>query len=99
MSKLMQLGSFRPNDNPYSNTYNLGWRNHPNFSRRQNDQLAQGNQNNQENQNFYRPNQGYGNQGYDPKSYVPNNINGLSSNAQPKSNLELMMEAFMDNQN
>ncbi|KAA3461342.1 reverse transcriptase [Gossypium australe] len=23
----------RPQNNPYSNTYNLGWRNHPNFSR------------------------------------------------------------------
>ena len=22
----------RPQNNPYSNTYNLGWRNHPNFS-------------------------------------------------------------------
>jgi glutaredoxin-related protein len=23
--------NFRTNNNPYSNTYNLGWRNHPNF--------------------------------------------------------------------
>jgi hypothetical protein len=29
--------SFRPNNNPYSNTYNSGWRNHLNFSWRQND--------------------------------------------------------------
>src|ERR1035438_4620956 len=79
-------GNFKPNNNPYSNTYNPGWRNHPNFSWRQNDQNAQGNQNNQGNQNYNRPNQGYGNQGY-------------SSNAQPKSNLELMMETFMTSQN
>ena len=31
-------GNFQPNNNPYSNTYNPGWRNHPNFSWRQNDQ-------------------------------------------------------------
>src|SRR5664279_2236116 len=54
-------GHFQPNNNPYSNTYNPGWRNHPNFSWRQNDQ---GNQNNQGNSNSNRPNQGYGNQGY-----------------------------------
>ncbi|KAA3466640.1 reverse transcriptase [Gossypium australe] len=23
--------NFRPQNNPYSNNYNLGWRNHPNF--------------------------------------------------------------------
>ncbi|XP_078169258.1 uncharacterized protein LOC144563653 [Carex rostrata] len=34
-------GNFKPNNNPYSNTYNPGWRNHPNFSWRQNDQLTQ----------------------------------------------------------
>jgi hypothetical protein len=45
-------GNFRLNNNPYSNTYNPDWRNHPNFSWRQNDQSSQGNQNNQENQNF-----------------------------------------------
>jgi polyhydroxyalkanoate synthesis regulator phasin len=73
-------GNFKPNNNPYSNTYNPGWRSHPNFSWRQNDQNAQGNQ------NYNRPNQGYGNQGY-------------GSNAPPKSNLELMMETFMTSQN
>ncbi|XP_078163505.1 uncharacterized protein LOC144558538 [Carex rostrata] len=34
-------GNFKPNNNPYSNTYNPGWRNHPNFSWRQNDQSTQ----------------------------------------------------------
>ncbi|XP_031264274.1 uncharacterized protein LOC116122580 [Pistacia vera] len=29
----------RPNNNPYSETYNLGWRNHPNFSWRNNNQV------------------------------------------------------------
>lgn len=28
----MVNNSFRPQNNPYSNTYNPGWRNHPNFS-------------------------------------------------------------------
>jgi hypothetical protein len=43
--------NFRPQNNPYSNTYNPGWRNHPNFSWR-NDQNAP-------NQNQTRPNQGF----------------------------------------
>ncbi|XP_078172833.1 uncharacterized protein LOC144566683 [Carex rostrata] len=34
-------GNFKPNNNPYSNTYNPGWRNHPNFAWRQNDQNTQ----------------------------------------------------------
>jgi hypothetical protein len=25
------VGQYLPKNNPYSNTYNLGWRNHPNF--------------------------------------------------------------------
>jgi hypothetical protein len=44
---VINQGNFRSNNNPYSNTYNSGWRNHPNFSWRQGDQPAQGNQGNQ----------------------------------------------------
>ena len=38
--------TFPKQNNPYSNTYNLGWRNHPNFSwgRNQNNKNNQGNQ-------------------------------------------------------
>jgi len=32
----MQKFNPRPQNNPYSNTYNPGWRNHPNFSHRNN---------------------------------------------------------------
>ena len=47
-------GNFRPNNNPYSNTYNPGWRNHPNFSWRNQNVQNPGNQSNQSNrgQNF-----------------------------------------------
>jgi hypothetical protein len=97
---VVNQGKFRPNNNLYSNTYNPGWRNHPNFSWKQNDtQLAQGNTNNQGNQNFNRQNQGYSNQGYSSKPYVQNVNQGLTSHYQPKSNIELMIEAFMASQN
>jgi hypothetical protein len=41
-------GGFPPKNNPYSNTYNPGWRNHPNFSwsSNQNVQNPQGQQRN-----------------------------------------------------
>jgi hypothetical protein len=44
-------GNFKFINNLYSNTYNPGWRNHWNFSWKQNDQPTQGSQN-QGNQNF-----------------------------------------------
>jgi hypothetical protein len=28
---VINQGNYRPNNNPYSNTYNPGMRNHPNF--------------------------------------------------------------------
>ena len=38
------MGKFpNSNNNPYSNTYNPGWRNHPNFSWSQGQQLNQNN--------------------------------------------------------
>jgi hypothetical protein len=84
---VINQGNFRSNNNPYSNTYNLGWRNHPNFSWRQGDQPAQGNQGNQ---NFNRSNRSFGNQGY--------GSNQGASSSQPKFNIELMLEAFMTSQ-
>ena len=41
MEQAQVVGSFPRYNNPYSNTYNPGWRNHPNFSWR-NDQQGQG---------------------------------------------------------
>ena len=41
MEQAQVVGSFPRSNNPYSNTYNPGWRNHPNFSWR-NDQQGQG---------------------------------------------------------
>ncbi|KAI3797517.1 hypothetical protein L1987_32775 [Smallanthus sonchifolius] len=35
------IGTNRLQNNPYSNTYNLGWRNHPNFSRKDNNNQGQ----------------------------------------------------------
>ena len=37
--------SSRPQNNPYSNTYNPGWRNHPNFSWSNNNNVQKGNPN------------------------------------------------------
>jgi hypothetical protein len=50
--------NYRPQNNPYSNSYNLGWRNHPNFSWRNNQDDQPQNQNQSPNHN--RSNQGYG---------------------------------------
>ncbi|KAI3725736.1 hypothetical protein L1987_65528 [Smallanthus sonchifolius] len=36
------VGTNRPQNNPYSNTYNPGWRNHPNFSWKDNNQGQSG---------------------------------------------------------
>jgi len=36
LSEHMNAAFARPNNNPYSQMYNLGWRNHPNFSLGQN---------------------------------------------------------------
>ncbi|KAM6556416.1 hypothetical protein CsatB_003435 [Cannabis sativa] len=50
----------KPNDSPFSNTYNPNWRNHPNFSWRQNQpQMNQGNQFNMPNPNHAQPSQTY----------------------------------------
>ncbi|KAM6553921.1 hypothetical protein CsatB_014683 [Cannabis sativa] len=50
----------KPNDSPFSNTYNPNWRNHPNFSWRQNQpQMTQGNQFNMPNLNHAQPSQPY----------------------------------------
>ncbi|KAA3456838.1 Transposon Ty3-I Gag-Pol polyprotein [Gossypium australe] len=54
--------NFISNNNPYGNTYNLGWRNHPNFS-----WGGQGNQGNQRQQ----PPQNFQNQPY-PQEKKPN---------------------------
>ena len=48
-----------PQNNPYSNTYNVGWRNHPNFSWKEQGNSGQGG-------NFQRPyqNQKFQGQGF-----------------------------------
>jgi hypothetical protein len=75
--------NYRPQNNPYSNTYNPGWRNHPNFSWRNN----QDNQPQNLNQN---PNQNLSNQGYEQRQF--------DQSAPQKSNLEQMMEKMMQEQ-
>jgi homoserine trans-succinylase len=56
--KLNYVGqnNYPPKNNPYSNTYNAGWRNHPNFlwSNNQNVQNPQGQQRNFQKGNNYQ---------------------------------------------
>ena len=55
-------GNYGPNNNPYSNTYNPGWRNHPNFSWRNNQPLLGQGSGQPQYQNFQNnTNRGYGN--------------------------------------
>jgi hypothetical protein len=72
--------NFRPQNNSYSNTYNSGWRIHPNFSWRNNKDNKSQNPNQNLNQN--RPTQGYKQRQFD-------------QGATQKSNLEQMMERVM----
>ncbi|RWR78511.1 putative serine/threonine-protein kinase PIX13 [Cinnamomum micranthum f. kanehirae] len=66
--------TFPKQNNPYSNTYNSGWRNHPNFSWGGN-QNNQNNQGNQGNQNQYQGQQ---------RSYQYPQNNNFSHNSAPK---------------
>ena len=50
------LNTFKkPNPNPYSQTYNPGWRNHPNFSWRNDNHLQSSQPHFQAHQNFQNP--------------------------------------------
>jgi DNA-binding protein H-NS len=75
--------NYRPQNNSYSNTYNPGWRNHLNFSWRNNQDNQSQNLNQSSNQN--RSNQGYGQRQFDQST-------------PQKSNLEQMMEKMMQEQ-
>ena len=82
IEQLNALNNFngRPQANPYSNTYNPGWRNHPNFS--WSNQI--GNQTSNSNQGYKAP------PGFQQKSTYPY--------PEPKSNLKVMMENFIQSQ-
>ena len=73
--------------NPYSNTYNPGWKNHPNFSYKNNNAL-------------YAPGQAPATPPGYPKA-IPNHPNNgpNTSNAPRKSNLEVMIEHHIAAQN
>jgi hypothetical protein len=77
------LNSFqRPNNNPYSLTYNPGWRNHPNFS------WKSGNNNAQTSQSPYQAHHNFQNShGYAPPYAPP-----------PRRNLEETLHAFIEKQ-
>jgi hypothetical protein len=60
--------NFRPQNNPYSNTYNPGWRNHPNIYQYNQSQ----NPNQHPNQN--RPIQGYGQRQFDQGAPQKSNL-------------------------
>ena len=75
--------NYRLQNNPYSNSYNPGWKNHPNFSWRNNQDNQSQNLNQSSNQN--RSNQGYGQRQFDQST-------------PQKSNLEQMMEKMMQEQ-
>src|ERR1044072_2724031 len=75
------LGQFR--NDPHSNTYNPGWRNHPNFSWRDRDQ---GNNNNGQGGNNYKksyPNQRFQGQGF--RQQQPTQEQGSGSSGGKKS--------------
>ena len=77
------LNSFqRPNHNPYSQTYNPGWRNHPNFSWKSSNNIAQTSQPPfQAHHNFQNSH------GYAPPYAPP-----------PRRNLEETLHAFIEKQ-
>jgi hypothetical protein len=76
LDQVNALNNFgRPQNYPYSNTYNSGWRNHPNFSYKNNPNMVP----QQNNQN--------------PPGFPQRQFN--SQPAPQKSNLEIMMENFM----
>ena len=78
----------RPSHNPYSQTYNPGWRNHPNFSWAQNNPPRPNFSN-----NFHHPS---------PPPNFPSPAPSSSSQSSPMekkfSKLEESMEAFMKSQ-
>ena len=74
-----QGGPQRPRNDPYSNNYNPGWRDHPNFKWSNNDQAPQGNVN--------RP------QGFLSKPQVPQNF-PPTYNSSSNANYDKMFEAL-----
>ena len=84
IEQLNALNNFngRPQGNPYSNTYNPRWRNHPNFS--------WSNQGGQQASNLQ--------QGYKPQPPPGFQQRNIAPQSEPKSNLELMLENFIQDQ-
>ena len=76
-----QGGPQRPRYDPYSNTYNPGWRDHPNFKWGNNDQAQQ------PSGNVVRPS------GFFPKPQVPQNFSS-PSNSNSNANYDKMFEAL-----
>ena len=74
------MGQFR--NDPHSNTFNPGWRNHPNFSWRDRDQGANGGQGGS---HFKKP---YSNQSFQGQ--------GSGSSGGGKKSLEELLEGFMN---
>ena len=83
----MQTYGQRPQNNPYSNTYNPGWRNHPNFSYRNNNPMPS-------NPSQSQP-QPPGFQYRAPYAQAPQPAPQQPPPPQPKSNLESLMERFI----
>ncbi|XP_057487086.1 uncharacterized protein LOC130773154 [Actinidia eriantha] len=90
-------------NSPFSNTYNPGWRSHPNFSWRENQNQNQGNFNNplaqNQFQNQYPP---LNQQGYGPTNFAPQSgQQGQLPYQAPhlRSNSEDTLNAFMQKQN
>ena len=82
-ANVMQNFNPRPQNNPYSNTYNPGWRNHPNFSYRNNNPIPP---------NASQPQP----PGFQQRA--PYNPPLHQQPSQPKSNLESLMEQFIATQ-
>jgi hypothetical protein len=71
--------------NPYSHTYNSNWKNHPNFSYKNNNAL-------------YAPGQAPNQAPAIPPGYQKTTPSTPNNNVPRKSNLEIMMENFIASQ-
>ena len=89
------LGTYKQysSNSPYSNTYNPGWRNHPNLSWR-------GGNNGQFQQqgNRFQGNQTNGQQGFQPQGMPSQNFQQQHQTSSSNSSLEDMMREFIKKQ-
>ncbi|XP_034681081.1 uncharacterized protein LOC117911023 [Vitis riparia] len=89
------LGTYKQysSNSPYSNTYNPGWRNHPNLSWR-----GANNGQFQQQGNRFQGNQTNGQQGFQPQGMSSQNFQQQHQTSSSNSSLEDMMREFIQKQ-